>query len=308
MRPRLSGRQWREVGLWTLAAAAALGAVLAFRGRPALTHMDFVAGGPGALQFCDPANPRFLAVVERSSPVELAVATAAPAAAFERVRVLLTLRTNTGKPIGPRDLRPTGQAKLNLLIVDPALADFQVVRPDPGDRPGEWPFTFTPRRSGVYRVFADFTPEATGREMYAFADLPVASVGEDAAARLPAAAAARMTSVERGGLRFALRPAQEPVRAREPTVLGFTAERPDGGPVTLDPVDGEPARLVAFDRDRTGFVNLRPEPADPAAPADAAVRLAFKVTIPDPGRYVVWSRIRTGGVEIAAPFSLEVSP
>jgi len=41
------------------------------------------------------------------------------------------------------------------------------VHPEPGRRPGEWTFRFHPRFGGLYRIFADFTPVATNRGLYA---------------------------------------------------------------------------------------------------------------------------------------------
>jgi len=59
------------------------------------------------------------------------------------------------------------------LIADPTLTDYQHVHPEPTHAPGEWTFQFTPRFGGTYRIFADFTPVATNRSLYANADLVV---------------------------------------------------------------------------------------------------------------------------------------
>ena len=48
-----------------------------------------------------------------------------------------------------------------LLAVNERLDDYQHLHPEPGRRPGEWRFAFTPRGAGDYRFFADFTPAAT---------------------------------------------------------------------------------------------------------------------------------------------------
>ncbi len=303
MSASLSPAQWRQIGLLTAIAAALLAGLHFFRARPALTHMDFVAGGPGSLEFCDPANPRFLPVVARSSPVVAELKTMALAVSGTPAEAVLMLRTNTGKPIGPRDLRLTGSGKMSLLVVDPKLTDFQAPVPSPGAHPGEWAFAFTPRASGAYRIFADFTPAATGQEMYASADLAVADNGAADLASEPAHG-----TLDRAGWRLTLHPSATPVRAREPADLDFTVTRLADGPSALQPVDGFPARLVAFDRNRTGFVNLRPEPGAAPASGREGLHLTFKVTIPDPGNYVIWSRISDRGTEMDAPFSLEVVP
>ena len=113
-----------------------------------LSHLDFIPGGPDALQFCDPANPQFLPVVARSSPVTLLLQPATTPEEGQPVSVRLSLHTITGKPIGPADLLPTATQKILLLLVDPGLGDFQTAIPEPAATPGEWQFTMTPRRAG----------------------------------------------------------------------------------------------------------------------------------------------------------------
>jgi hypothetical protein len=58
------------------------------------------------------------------------------------------------------------------------LTEYQHVHPEPTRRPGECRFLFTPRLGGRYRFFADFTPVATARSLYANADLVVEGPGE----------------------------------------------------------------------------------------------------------------------------------
>jgi hypothetical protein len=338
---------WRQIAWLTAGAAALLLALRWLPQAPPLTHMDFVAGGPGALEFCDPLNPKFLPVVARASPVTMTLESAAPLVAEATGAMTLLLRTVTGKPIGPGDLLPTAAQKINLLLVDPSLEDFQAFPPVSAGRPGAWRFAFTPRRSGTYRIFADFTPAATGQEMYASADVlvgpgaaapesavPEAATPEAAAqeAAPPEAAApgpalpdrgrgfgpgethsrpALISSpwvAERKGYRFVLTPSAQPIHARDPILLAFTAAGPNASPAALEPFDGGLASLVAFDQNRTGFVNLHARLGEGAPPAASAAPLVFPVAIPDPGRYVIWSRVKVGGQEVAAPFWFEVIP
>ena len=302
----------RRVVMISLIAAVVLALVHFLPRAAGLAPADFVAGGPNSLEFCDPANPRFLAVATRESPVTMAIEAAPSPAPGRKAELRLTLRTSTGKPIGPDDLLSTAGARLNLLIVDPALEDFHHPEARPGAGPGTWLFFFVPRGGGPYRVFADFTPAATEREMYASADLPVngTRLGSDlnrrsALAVRPGAAAAR------DGYRFTLGPSISPVYARQPLVLVFRAERIGGGMVPLLPVRGAFVHLVAFDQARTGFVNLRadkdnggaPRPPDPFRP-----EISFRVTFSDPGQYVLWSWFNLAGREVAVAFGFEIRP
>jgi hypothetical protein len=263
-----------------------------------------------------------------------------------RNRFLLRLATSTGKPVGPAELLEVHTKKLHLLIVDPSLHDYQHVHPEPTATMGEWSFAFAPQSGTDYRVFADFTPIVTGRSLYASAD--VASNTSDAEERGAAApspenqsasAAERSTSqpdamssththpwpgevwrAERDGYIFQLAPAAQPVRAGEAQELAFTVVRTDGGAATLEPVMGALAHLVAFDTARSGFAHLHPIIAPEAATtSEAAIatlrpsttsgpRLAFKLTIPQAGRYVIWAQVKIAGREVFAPFWFEVVP
>ncbi len=289
--------QRRQLGWIT---AVAVGVFFALRLIPTgtnLNHMDFRVDpkAGNAIEFCDPLNPQFIPVLEARSPVSVQLRTAAPAAAGKPVTATVTLRTSGGKPVAPEDLLVTHTRRLHLLLVDPTLTDYQHVHPEPGRERGEWTFEFVPRTGGTYRVFADFTPAATGRGLYASVDLAVAGeVGRAAVENVP-------------GHRFALAVAPQPARAGKPIDLKFTVNRDDGGAVALQPVMDAFAHLVAFDPARSGFAHLHPTEQDLTKAPDAKrPELNFKLTIPRAGRYVVWAQVNLGGTERFVPFELAV--
>jgi hypothetical protein len=83
--------------------------------------------------------------------------------------------------------------------------------------------------------------------------------------------------------------------------------RDDGGYVVLQPVMGAFAHLVAFDEARSGFAHLHPGEVDLGRQPDPKHPvLNFKLTIPRPGRYVVWAQVNLGGSETFVPFRLVV--
>lgn len=298
-RPSLSRAQWGQIALITAVALALFVIVRRLPTGTNLGHMDFRVAGGNGIEFCDPANPQFLPVVAVPSPVSMTLS----AATAERGRTqefVLTLRTVTGKPIGPADLAIAHTRKLHLLLVDPSLRDYQHLHPETGDKPGEWRFAVTPQRAGLYRVFADFVPVATGRGLYAVAEFAVP--GEAASPETTPRA-----TVERDGLRFSLTAAPAEPRPRETIDLTLALERSDGGPVRLAPVMGAFAHLVAFDRDRLGFAHLHPNETDLARPPEAVhPRLTFKVTLPTAGVYFVWAQVSIDGQDVFAPFVLRV--
>ena len=301
----------RQFVLITLGAVAIY---FVFRFLPTgtnLNHMDFRVSGRNSIEFCDPSNPQFIPVVAALSPVTMTLTVGGsvpmPPSPGRKIPFKLTLKTASGKPIATEDLLVAHTRKLHLLIVDPWLDDYQHVHPEPGGLRGEWWFEFTPRREGRYRVFADFTPVATGRGLYAFADVQVGASG------LPASFTLVMQHddswvTELEGYRFALTPASLPVRERQPADLKFTVTRADGAAVPMQPVMGAFAHLVAFDTARSGFAHLHPAETDLSRPPDAShPALNFKITIPRAGRYVIWAQVNLGGREVFAPFWFEVA-
>lgn len=268
-----------------------------------LNHTDFSVAGGNSIQFCDATNPQFIPVVAVRSPVTTTLTTDAPAAAGREVRGVLSLHTFTGKPIAPQDLLEVHEHLLHLMIVDPSLADYQHVHPQPGKVPGEWSFRFTPRFGGTYRLFADFTPAATARGLYATVDLAVSGA---AAPPNPLAISADKRPpgpLERDGYRYELTTTNGPIRVSRQADLEFRIVAVNGGRVPLGPIMGAYAHVVAFDSARSGFAHLHPSQADPLAAPDAVHPvLQFKVTIPTAGRYVIWTQVNLGGHEAFAPF------
>lgn len=300
----LSPGQKRSIWLITVAALALY---LFMRWLPTgtnLSHMDFRVTEKGAIEFCDPANPQFIPVVAAKSPVSLTLKSATPAEKDRETEFTLTMRTASGKAIAPEDLLVAHTQKLHLLVVDPTLQDYQHVHPEPSSwKSGDWKFKLTPNRPGEYLVFADFTPAVTQRGLYAVASFTV-----------PGQVARVMRSTntlwQAGGFNFELVVPQI-FRAGQQTNLKFRIESSgaEKKPVPLAPVMGAFAHLVAFDEARSGFAHLHPNETDLSQPPDALrPELNFKVTIPTPGRYVIWAQVKLGDSEVFAPFWLDVLP
>ena len=297
--------QWLQIALITLGAVALFMAVRRLPTGTNLSHMDFRVTGGNSIEFCDPLNPQFIPVVAVRSPVTMKVDAGPDVLGVGGAgRAVIQLFTSSGKPLTPDDLLVTHTRRLHLLVIDPTLQDYQHVHPEWDTTIREWRFTFSPRYAGLYRLFADFTPVATGRGLYASADLTVAR-GADP---LPSPPVLAWTH-EADGYLFELHPAGLPMRAGRPVELAFTITRSGGGVVPMEPVMGAYAHLVAFDEARSGFAHLHPVQTDPAQrPDQVRPTLSFKITIPKPGRYVIWSQVKIDGRERFAPFWFEVAP
>jgi hypothetical protein len=305
----LKFREWRQIALISAGAVALYVGVRRLPTGTNLNHIDFRVAGSSSIDFCDPANPQFIPVVAVRSPVSMALVKneGIEVRSGERVALTFSLITITGKAISPEDLLVAHTKKLHLLIVDPRLQDYQHVHPEPGARPGEWQFSFTPRLAGVYRLFADFTPAATARGLYASVDLDV-KPGRRDAPPVPASEPVSAWTATEAGCQFALTPSTGGIRAGVPADLVFTVQRQDKTEVRLQPVMGAYAHLVAFDQGRSGFAHLHPNETDLTRAPDARQpRLTFKVTIPRAGRYVIWAQVNLDGEEVFAPFWFDVS-
>jgi hypothetical protein len=302
----LSSAQWRQF-VWITLAAVSL--YVFFRFLPTgtdLNHMDFRVTGKNAIEMCDPSNPQFISVIAATSPVALTVKTAAAPTAGREVQVTVRMTTANNKPIAPEDLVVMHTRKLHLLIADPSLTDYQHLHPEPTRVPGEWSFTFTPKLGGIYRIFADFTPAATNRSLYANVDLVVA--GEQLSTPELAAAMTPSWIGQRDAYRLELVPGTRQIRAGQATDLKFSVTNAGGGAVGLEPVMDAYAHLVAFDTARSGFAHLHPMDADlGVAPDSIKPTLSFKITIPAAGRFVIWAQLKINGREKFVPFWFDVA-
>jgi hypothetical protein len=301
----LGSAQWRQL-VWITLGAVSL--YVFFRFLPTgtdLNHMDFRSTGKNAIEMCDPSNPQFISVIAATSPVALTLKTAAAPTAGREVQVTLRMITANNKPIAPEDLVVMHTRKLHLLIADPSLTDYQHQHPEPTRVPGEWSFTFTPKLGGIYRIFADFTPAATNRSLYANVDLVVA--GEQLSTPELAAAMTPSWIGQRDAYRLELAPATRQIRAGQATDLKFSVTNTGGGAVGLEPVMDAYAHLVAFDTARSGFAHLHPMDADLGVTPDSIKpTLSFKITIPAAGRYVIWAQLKINGREKFVPFWFDV--
>lgn len=233
--------RWAQAGLIAgIGAAAAAALWLAQPRRGDLGPVDFTAGGPDALQFCDPLHPRFIAVANKVSPVVLT----------EKAPGLFSLRTATGKRVGPADLE---DGRLRLFAVDDGIERFAAGEAQFAGQAGRWKWA---PPGGTTVVFADFKPVATGEEMYASARLAPSPTTAEGSARGIGLVLQAPASIGAG---------QEiEIRADGPAAPG--------------------AQLAAFDLGRAGPTGFVIHDADQTQGQSAVFRLTFN----DPGHYVLW--------------------
>ena len=211
-----------------------------------------------------------------------------------------------GTPVTHDDLLVVHTERIHLLIIDESLDDYHHEHPKPTDVPGEFAFTFTPRRPGSYRVFADVTPTVSQSQEYPMCDLPGPAPGGKIVNRLDTIQSTA------GGLSYQLRwlTGGAPVKTRRPVTALVNISDADGKPFAkLEPIMGTYAHIVGFYEDRRTVVHIHPMDATPQRDTDrGGPSFMFRFYAPRPGFIRLYSQVQIGGVSQFAPFGLNVGP
>jgi hypothetical protein len=237
--------------------------------------------------------------------ITLSVAASGPCEAGKKLEVKVRLATRDQKPVLPQDLTVMHTEPIHLLIETPGLSDYHHEHPTATGTPGEYVFSFTPRESSPYRIWADIVPHATGLQELPYADL--SSPGqpkpiEDSANRFT-------TTVD--GYQFALSFAggnHIPVMAGQLKRMSITVTDANGQPVQqLEPVMNAFAHLVGFYDDYRSVVHIHPTGGDILSPeARGGPALGFQFFPPKTGFMRLYCQVRIGGKMLFAPFGMNI--
>jgi hypothetical protein len=214
---------------------------------------------------------------------------------------VLRLERANGDPILPSDLIETHTQKIHLLVVDESLTDYHHEHPVPTIVPGEYSFTFTPRKPGRYRAWADLRPYPLGLQEYAMADMAAATTPEplrDRTIRL-------QTTVD--GLNYDLVLMSDDVRAGVPSTAKLRITTLDGKPFTrLEPIMATFAHLVAFNEDYQTVLHMHPKGLAVSDPnARGGPELEFQIYSMKPGFYRLFAQVQIDGRSRFAPFGIQ---
>jgi len=283
-----------------LITAAAAGLFVGLRSLPdvecGFLHYDPPVVNAEGIEFCGSDAPSFVDVGELAYPVvfDLVAAPGKPAAG-EPVMVTLEIATKGGRAITPANLAITHTELMHVLVVDPTREDYHHVHPEPIGQSGVWQFSFTPRRGGAYRIFAEFVPSRTQQIVIAHGELAVAGEAIPSAAG-PAGLPDGWTAT------LEAEPATPLVNTE--ARLRLTISRDDGQPAELEPVMAAYAHLVAFDPELRGFAHLHPKYT--GRENDDSPQLEFVLNTHLPGDYRIWAQVKVDGRERFIPFKVTV--
>jgi hypothetical protein len=232
-----------------------------------------------------------------ASATGMTLALAAPLEAGKPTSVTLHLQKPDGTLLDDAALRQVHAQRLHLLVVDPSLTDYHHIHPV--YKNGVWTFPFTPAVSNGYRVFADITPEATGKQEYVFAplgDIVPADVLE-----------APSLTVTQGDFTFALRFDSAP-RSDEFVIARLKITKKGVPFAGLEPVLGAFAHVVGFTADGASVVHVHPAGDEPRSDkARGGPRLDLHITPQKPGFVKFFAQFRIEGKDVFVPFGVNVT-
>ena len=226
-----------------------------------------------------------------------------PASLAPNVAAAMTLRIQdaAGSPVTLDKLKEVHTEKIHLLLVDPSLTDYHHVHPTPGQKDGEYVFSFTPKMPGTYKVFADLVPLATKAQEYAEAEVVVAGAAQTVEKTVN-------HEVTLGGLHFVLSFEHPDLTAGEANLMTLKITDKDSKPFTgLHPLMGAFAHVVAFDEERAHIAHVHPMGEEPSAPTQrGGPELQFHLNFAEPGYQKLFVQVLLDGGELYAPFGLKV--
>ena len=236
--------------------------------------------------------------------IKAAVTTKGPLQIGQKADASLRLTKKDGSPVLLNDLKDAHTMKMHLLINDQSLTDYHHEHPEPTGTPGEYAFSFTPRKPGSYRVWADLLPVATDAQEYSMADIPAPTQGEPISER-------EVKTVDRvEGLKYEVVFNKAKLTVGEATMGKLKITQSDGKVFDqLEPIMATYAHLVAFGEDYKSIVHIHPMGAEPTKDTDrGAGSLEFHIQPEQPGLMRLYAQVQIGGVSKFARFTLEVAP
>ncbi len=252
---------------------------------------------PYSFIYTKPGEPTVRLTAKASAPIE----------AGKTIEVKIRMEKADQSPVVLADLLETHTQPIHLLIEEAGLGDYHHAHPVPTASAGEYVFSFTPKKTTPYRIWADIVPAATGVQELPFVDLP--SVGK---AGSIADTENRFASTA-GGYQFTLELSkgnQLPTKSGQARHMRITVTDPDGKPVTiLEPVMNAFAPLVGFYVDCKTVIHLHPAGGDVLnSELRGGPTLGFILFAPKPGFIRLYCQVSIGGRMLFAPFNLNVDP
>jgi len=237
-------------------------------------------------------------------PIQARIQTDIPLKIGAQVHAFLDLRQSDGTPVRLGDLREMHTKKVHLFIIDSSLTDYHHEHPLQTDSAGRYSFTFTPRKPGSYRVWADLVPVLTGRQEYAMTDILTSTGGE------PLQDTPMNFSSTIEGLTYDVQFEDLVLQIGKPTRARLRITQSDGSPFTqLEPIMAAFAHLVGFSTNRTTIMHIHPIGIGPQSATErGGPELEFFIYPMQSGFMRLFAQVQIAGVSKFAPFGIRISP
>jgi len=257
----------------------------------------------GVVDYCGPGDSSFVDLSSRKWPLNLDFRPLGELNPGKPCNFRLDIRQFDGSPLTAGEVALSHTKKIHLLAVDESLSDYHHLHPEPDSLyDGVWHFSLTPENAGKYVIFLDFIPIRSPRRVLLTSSFQVAGQVRET---VPNSENLVCFSQNR---RFELSKVNS-VSDAEVVELLLRAADENGKALTLRPVMGAFAHMVAFDPELKGFAHLHPlEDILPANQSDSHQGpLTFSFNPPGNGTYRLWAQVRIGDeAETFIPFDLKV--
>jgi hypothetical protein len=272
-------------------------------------HSELIASAAGTCPVCGMSlEPIYVTQPQLSSApiIRAAIFPKAPLQVGRKADLRLRLLFNKdGRPVELSDLEETHTRKIHLLIVDTSEIDYHHEHPEPVS-PGEYSFSFTPAREGIYRVWADLKPVRTHTQQYSVTDIATAGAppsdppGDDPENR----------HAEIDGYKFDLKFDTPVIRQKETAAGNLHITAPDGTPCKrLEVVMGAFGHFVGFCEDFLTVLHVHPvQTATLTQDSLGGPDLPFYFRSVEPGTVRLFTQVKIDGKDLFPRFVVRVQP
>ena len=222
------------------------------------------------------------------------------------VRMTLTVRDVDTNAI-VRDFTVVHEKRFHLFVLSQDLTHYEHVHPDP-QPDGSFALDVTLPEAGSYRLFADFLPEGGTPQVISHTLATQGSTGHPfSTARLVPDTELRKT-VGSMAVQLTL-PAGGLAAGREERFAYQVTDARTGQPVRdIEPYLGAWGHSLIMSEDLEHYVHAHPLESGTDQPgAQGGPSLTFKATLPQAGRYRIWTQIKRGGEVSTAVFTVSAA-
>jgi Heavy metal binding domain len=208
-----------------------------------------------------------------------------------------------GRPVELSDLEEAHTRKIHLLIIDGSETDYHHEHPEAVGR-GEYSFSFTPAREGIYRVWVDLKPVLTHIQQYSVTD--IATAGTPSANPPPNEPENRHAEID--GYKFDLAFDRPVIHEKETAAGTLHITAPDGVPCKrLETVMGAFGHFVGFCEDFVTVLHVHPaQPASSPQESMGGPDLPFFFRSVEAGTVRLFTQVKIDGKDLFPRFVVKV--